>query len=132
MEYCWQCGEFPCSRYQEVPEYDSFITKGRRIQDLERCRRMGPGAYGAEQAERRRLLDLFLERWNDGRRKTLFALAANLLEIGDLEAAAEQLEAEGCQRDKLGAARAAQLLQKAAQCRGIQLKLRRNPEKSKK
>lgn len=31
LEYCWQCGEFPCVRYREIDRYDSFITHQNQL-----------------------------------------------------------------------------------------------------
>ena len=50
VEYCWQCGEFPCARY-EGEEYDSFITWQNRLADPEKARRVGVEAYQREQRE---------------------------------------------------------------------------------
>ena len=33
--YCFQCGEFPCGRYEGADEYDSFITHQNRLADME-------------------------------------------------------------------------------------------------
>lgn len=81
VEYCFQCKDFPCGRYQGEEEYDSFITHRNRMRDLEKMREAGAEAYGAEQKERVRILHDFLDHYNDGRRKNLYCLAANLLEL---------------------------------------------------
>ena len=52
--------------------------------DLERMQEIGEEAYNREQAEKRRILDRLLEEYNDGRKKTLFCLAVNLLPLEDL------------------------------------------------
>lgn len=52
--------------------------------DLDKMKRIGEEAYNAEQLEKRRLLDRLLEEYNDGRRKTLFCLAVNLIPLEDL------------------------------------------------
>ena len=30
IEYCYECENYPCEKYQNIDKYDSFITKGRR------------------------------------------------------------------------------------------------------
>ena len=52
--------------------------------DLERMQEIGEEAYNREQAEKRRILDRLLAEYNDGRKKTLFCLAVNLLPLEDL------------------------------------------------
>lgn len=131
VEYCFQCGEFPCARYGSEDAYDSFITHRNRLRDLERARREGVEAYRAEQRERCELLGTLLERYNDGRRKTLFSLAANLLEPEDLREILERL-AEEASDLPIGerAGRAAALCKEAAARRGVDLRLRKPPGKS--
>lgn len=131
VEYCFQCGEFPCARYQKEEEYDSFITHRGRLRDLERARQSGVDAYQAEQRERCALLGVLLERYNDGRRKTLFSLAANLLELEDLREILERLadEAAGLPL-KERAGHAAALCKEASARRGVDLRLRKPPGKS--
>lgn len=131
IEYCFQCGEFPCARYKSEDAYDSFITHRNRLRDLERARRDGVEAYRAEQRERCEILRILLENYNDGRRKTLFSLAANLLEPEDLREILKRLsgEASGLSvRERAG--RAAALCKEAAARRGMDLRLRKPPGKS--
>ena len=54
--------------------------------DLEKMRRIGEDAYNAEQVEKRQILERLLAEYNDGRKKTLFCLAVNLLPLEDLRA----------------------------------------------
>lgn len=131
VEYCFQCGEFPCARYESEDAYDSFITHRNRLRDLERARRDGVEDYRAEQRERCELLGALLERYNDGRRKTLFSLAANLLEPEDLREILERLAGEASGLPvKERAGRAAALCKEAAARRGVDLRLRKPPGKS--
>lgn len=131
IAYCFQCGEYPCVRCEKEDGYDSFITHQNRLRNLERARRAGVEAYWAEQRERCEILRLLLENYNDGRRKTLFALAANLLELEDLRKIAEQLALEGASglpaRER--ALRAASLCKEAADQREVVLRLRKRPGK---
>lgn len=132
-EYCWQCGEFPCARYRESGCCDSFITYQNRLADMEKMCSAGPAAYQAEQREKCEILWVLLENHNDGRRKTLFALAVNLLEPGELREILETLaeEAAGWPLQER-TARGAALCREAAARRGINLRLRRKSEKSRK
>ena len=83
-EYCFQCSEYPCARYAHIDEADSFITHMNQKTDLEKVQRIGEETYNAEQVEKRRILDRLLAEYNDGRKKTLFCLAANLLALEEL------------------------------------------------
>lgn len=132
VEYCWQCKEFPCGRYAEIDTFDSFITHKNRLADMEKTRRMGPAAYQAEQRKKQEILRFLLETCNDGRRKSFFALAVNLLELEELQAAMEQLAAEPENVPlKERAVQAVALLRTAAGRQGIELKLRKKPGRCK-
>lgn len=131
-DYCFLCGEYPCARYADEETYDLFITVQNRRSDMEKARRIGVEAYTAEQAEKVELLHRMLSDYNDGRRKTLYCVAVNLLETDELRAALESLEGRpefGLLSQKERAASLAGILQELAGQRGIALKLRRKPKK---
>ena len=128
--YCFQCGEFPCGRYEGIDEYDSFITHQKRLADMERARAAGLADYQAELRERQELLNYFLANCNDGRRKTLFYLAANLLSPKALQEAREPAAAMAEQSPKERGTQTAALLQASAAREGVLLKLRRKPKQT--
>ena len=125
VEYCCECSQYPCEKYEKFDEYDSFITHRNRKADMEKLRTVGADRYNAEQEEKIRLMEYLLSTCNDGRRKTLFCLAVNLLELSDVRAIVEQLMAADLSTTKERAVYAAALLQKAADEKGISLKLNR-------
>ncbi|MCI9508167.1 MAG: DUF3795 domain-containing protein [Angelakisella sp.] len=132
VEYCFQCKDYPCQHYEHLDDFDSFITHQRRRSDLEKAQRMGPEAYAREQAERAKLLDWLLTQYNDGRRKTLYCLAVNLLELGALQGAVREMEAspqwpEMDKKEK--AALLANRFQQLAEEQGVVLKLRKKPKR---
>lgn len=124
VSYCCDCGEYPCPRYGEE-EYDSFISHKNRLRDMEKWQRAGASAYHAEQDERAALLARLLQGYNDGRRKTLFCQAANLLELEDLRGVMAALPHAHAGDVKDRAAAAARLIAQAAESRGVCLKLRK-------
>lgn len=124
-EYCCECSHYPCEKYEKADDYDSFITHRNRAADMEKLRTIGADRYNAEQEEKVRLLGYLLSTCNDGRRKTLFCLAVNLLELSDVQGVVDQLMVSGLSTVKERAVYAAALLQKAADKKGILLKLNR-------
>lgn len=72
VEYCFECGEYPCGKYEGITEYDSFITHRNQLCDLDRAGRIGINAYQAELNKKMQILELLLDSYNDGRKKTLF------------------------------------------------------------
>ena len=124
MEYCYECGEYPCEKYEKIDDFDSFITHKHRKRDMEKAKKLGPEAYGAEQREKIRLLEALLAGYNDGRKKTLYCLAVNLLEVDEIKQALQTVEGEALPSgDRPG--RMAEELNRIAAAKGIELKLRR-------
>ncbi len=128
VQYCFQCPEFPCERYDHIDEYDSFVTHKNQRRDMDKANKIGIADYNAEQLEKVHILKILLSDYNDGRRKTLFCVAVNLLELQDLNYIMKQI-AENPQLDTLDvkekAAYAALLLQDMAAQQNIELKLRK-------
>lgn len=124
--YCSSCGRYPCEKYQGFDEFDSFITHRRRDADLKLVREIGEEAYCAGQREKIEILRFLLEGFNDGRKKSFFCAAVNLLELQELRPVIRQLseEADGLPV-KERSARAAGLLRQAAEARGVILTLRK-------
>lgn len=81
VAYCNECGSFPCEKYPEEDEFDSFITYQNRYRDFEKLKKIGVEAYQKEQSDKVTILNELIENYNDGRKKTLFCLAVNLLEL---------------------------------------------------
>ncbi len=126
IQYCYECKQYPCEKYEHIDEYDSFITHRRRKADLERAQRIGIEPYCLEQQEKAQILSYFLSNYNDGRRKTFFCVAVNLLELSELQEALKQIQSN----DELSAwpfkaqcSYVAEVLQGIADRRNIKLKL---------
>ena len=92
IEYCYECSQYPCEKYQNIDEYDSFITHRRRKADLERAQAIGIEQYNAEQQKKVQILSYLLSNYNDGRRKNFFCVAVNLLELSELQEAINQIQ----------------------------------------
>ncbi len=126
IEYCFQCENYPCERYENIDKYDSFITHQHQKQDMEKIKGLGIELYSAEQQRKKVLLNHLLNTYNDGRKKTLFCVAVNLLELDELENIINELDVNtSALALKERAAHAVRLLQEAAGKKGIALKLRK-------
>ena len=128
VQYCFQCSEHPCEKYDHIDDFDSFITHRRRKADLEKARHSGVEAYNAEQIEKVKILDIFLSNYNDVRKKTLFCIAVNLLELQELQAVLWEIEHNSdieMLTLKEKSAYIARLLKDVAATKNIDLKLRK-------
>lgn len=121
------CGEFPCKKYDGADVYDSFITHKNQLHDLQRARQIGIDAYKAELEEKVALLEVLLKSYNDGRRKSLFCTAVNLLDAASVRCVVEQLADVVGEEDspKVRAESAVRLLNTAAAENGISFRLRK-------
>ena len=135
VEYCFLCGEYPCKKYDCIDAFDSFITHRNQRKDLEKAKAIGIEAYQAELDEKIRILQYLLENCNDGRRKSFFTIAVNLLDLEDLKPAMEQIILQpkaGAFTLKEKAALAMRLLQTTADEKSIVLKLNKKSGKKEK
>ncbi len=92
IEYCYECEEYPCSLYEHIDEFDSFITHKRQKADLAKAKQIGIIAYNAEQEEKIEILNMLLTEFNDGRRKSFYCVAVNLFELAEIEAIIKQIK----------------------------------------
>ena len=128
VEYCFACPDFPCDKYDSIDDSDSFITHKNQKADLEKARLIGIANYNKEQQEKIEILNMLLDQYNDGRRKTFFCVAVNLLDIADIKAILDQIK-ENPELDSFGikekSAYVVKLFQNLADNHGISLKLRK-------
>ena len=132
VQFCWECPEYPCSRYDGFDDGDSFVPHRNRRQDIALAREIGLEDYLVQLEEKRAILDTLLAGYNDGRRKTLFTTAVYLLPLEELRSVMAALASRTElteQSVKERALTAVELLQEAADRRGVSLKLNKKPKK---
>lgn len=126
IEYCYECKQYPCEKYQHIDEFDSFITHRRQKADLERAQSIGIEQYNLEQQEKIQILSHLLSNYNDGRRKNFFCVADNLLELSELQEAMKQIQSNDelfLLSFKAQCSYVAEVFQKIADRRNIKLQL---------
>ncbi len=97
VQYCFQCPEYPCKRYDGIDAHDSLISHRNQKRDMLKAKEMGIETYLAEQSAKKALLTRMLEEYDDGHHDVFFCLAANLLDVDDLESVIRQAD-ENCVR----------------------------------
>ncbi|MCI7657852.1 DUF3795 domain-containing protein [Anaerotignum sp.] len=90
--YCMECSDYPCGKYEDFDQWDSFITHQNRKKDLSRLAELGEEAYTTEIIEKRKLLEILLAECNGGRKKTFYFLAVNLLPLSVVREILEQAQ----------------------------------------
>jgi hypothetical protein len=125
VDYCFQCSEYPCKRYDGIDRHDSLISHRNQKTDMAKAKEIGIAAYLAEQQAKQRILFRLLDGYDAGGAEVFYCLAVNLLALEDLEALLARAEGktEGMlPRDKEARMRA--MLSACADRRGITLELR--------
>lgn len=125
--FCSLCAEYPCAKYDGIDEYDSFISTQNMRENLDRVKEIGLAPYKAELDEKIMMLHTLLEQYNDGRHKSPFCTAVNLLKLDSLRHIMKQCKAE-VTTDMTMKERAALVTAKlnlAADMQGISLKMRK-------
>lgn len=123
--YCFECPEYPCKRYDGIDQRDSLISHRNQLRDMDKARCMGIEAYRDEQRAKAALLRRLLDGFDDDTRDVFLCLAANMLEVGDLEVAVEQADATAKGMDARARADHAEgILRRIAAERNVPLELR--------
>lgn len=128
VEYCFLCPEYPCSRYSNIDPYDSFLTHQGQLRDIERAREIGIEAYNNQLSKRIQILEQLLSDYDDGRSKTFYCLAMNLLPLPEIEILLERTIHENAFIDLPVKEKCRQItgqFKELAQQQGILLKLRK-------
>lgn len=130
-QYCSECVQYPCDKYDDITKIDSFITHRNQISDMKTAVSIGYAAYCEILEQKAAILKALLENFNDGRRKTFYCLAVNLLELQDILTAIEKIKKEITEEMPLKekASIAVRCFENIANQKGIILKLNKKPSK---
>lgn len=85
IQYCFECGEYPCDKYDGINEFDSLISHRNQLKDIEKAKEIGIGSYHKEQMIKKQFLLKILKNYNDGE-LVFYCMAVNLMDIDDLRA----------------------------------------------
>jgi hypothetical protein len=91
-ETCAECGEFPCKKYEKWFDTDSFVTHQKCLSNIQEIKAVGIDDFLKEQKQRKKLLEIMLEKYNPGKCMSLYCLASSLISIKSLTEAWKQSE----------------------------------------
>lgn len=94
FETCSECEEFPCSKLKDWDRIDSFVTHQVSFSNLRSIKENGIEMLIEQQYKRIKILENFLEQFNDGRSKSFYCIATAHMSISDLETALKKSEEE--------------------------------------
>lgn len=93
VDYCFECGKYPCDKYEEVDQNDSIITHINQLRDMEKAKTMGINKYHQEQSQKVEILNKFIENYNyNNDNEVFFCTAINLLPLEDLISITDKLD----------------------------------------
>lgn len=109
VEFCWDCGESPgCDKWKKHREAgrsgDSFKSYQKLEADIAFIREHGTQRFAECQKARETILKDMLAKFDDGRSKSYYCIAATVLDIDELENALEEARKASAGLDKKGRA----------------------------
>ena len=130
FEYCFLCDEYPCGKFDGADLLDSFITHKNQLLDMEKAKLAGMDEYKTELDSKIAILEKLLQKYDDGRRKSYYCLAVNLLDLHDLQTVMEQIISDSVEdappKDRVLVT--VRSFKEIAERRGVFLKLRKKPK----
>jgi len=131
FQTCAECEAFPCEKYDNFFDRDSFVTHQVCLPNIERIKQVGLTNWLREQCKKRQVLENLLANYNEGRSCSFYCIAAGLMPLESIAKVVKQAQkavAAEQIRDSDVSAKAKILraaLQDFAAQAGINLKLRR-------
>ncbi|MEK6794009.1 MAG: DUF3795 domain-containing protein [Spirochaetota bacterium] len=117
-ETCGDCSDLPCKKLASWDTADSFVTHQNTLTNLKSIAKNGVKSHVHELRKRMRILEELLHRYDDGRSKSFYCLAANLLPLEALRnvmaGCAAYVKSEKTKNKKDAAAAARRLFQERA------------------
>ena len=131
IDFCGLCDENnTCAKWRKFREAgkqnDSFVCYQRLEDNIASIQRYGMEEFEKQQETREKLLRAILTEFNEGRSKSLYCIAATVLEIGELESVLENARKKSTRLDiKAKSEVMHSLLNEIAHNRNYLLKLRK-------
>jgi len=99
MDFCGSCHEnTTCARWRKHKElsrqHDSFVCYQKLEDNIASIQKNGMEEFEKQQKAREELLRVLLAEFNEGRSKTLYCIAATVLQLDELESLLDKARAE--------------------------------------
>jgi hypothetical protein len=79
FETCAECEAFPCDRYDEFFDWDSFVTHRVCLPNIQQIKHQSLTKWLRQQSKKRQALENLLANYNEGRSCSFYCIAAALL-----------------------------------------------------
>jgi len=84
VEYCFQCSLYPCERYRSLDSGDTYISYRNVLRDMDLAKD-NLELYQSELNKKIEIAEFLIDNYNDGRRKSFYCKAVNLLQLTALK-----------------------------------------------
>jgi hypothetical protein len=130
---CAQCTDFPCDKYENFFDWDSFISRKVCLPNIERIKGVGLNKWLGEQSKRRQTLENLLTNYNEGRSCSFYCIATALMPFELVKKAIDEATKMSADNKMAADIKAKAKIMRAtiqdfASKAGIDLKLRRKPK----
>jgi hypothetical protein len=98
VEFCFQCSEYPCEKYNKPSAVDSFISYKNVLDNLKAAKN-DIEKYKSELDEKIKILEFLLANYNDGRKKNYYCIAVNLFNLETLNSILENINKNVASQD---------------------------------
>lgn len=110
IEFCWQCQEQEnCQKWHARREWgkshDSFVCYQKLEDNIEFIKSKGISAFVKNQQAKEQLVTAMLDKFNDGRSKSFYCIAATVMDIQELKQGIDQARNESKGMDIKGKAK---------------------------
>jgi len=124
VEYCFECKQYPCHRYTQENNRDSFITYKDVKKDLGKAKENLSG-YLEDLREKERVLGYLLKKHDNGRMKSYYCVAVNLLEAKEMKGIIDDVEKDYGDGNVEAIKEIKERIESVAKGRGIEIRLRK-------
>jgi hypothetical protein len=92
VEFCWQCPEHEiCKKWRghrkRGKSFDSFVCYQKLESNIDFIKSKGISAFLKNQLAKEKLLTVMLDKFNEGRSKSFYCIAATVMDIQELDQA---------------------------------------------
>lgn len=79
LETCAECADFPCDKYENFFDWDSFVSHKVCLPNLQRIKKISLKKWLGEQSKKRQILENLLANYNEGKSCSFFCVATALM-----------------------------------------------------
>lgn len=127
IEYCCECSDYPCKKYDKPSGKDSFASYCKVIENFAEAKN-DLQKYLSELKEKYAFLQTLINEYNDGRLKNFYCIVVNNMEYEDISKLMETIQNDNelnAMENKKKAREASRIIRRRAEELGVECGLRK-------